>query len=305
MSFSDRLNEYMEQLGCKNIELAKASGLAASLVSRYRTGVRNPQGMDTLERLATGLAVLAEEKKVSFSREEILRELNAELSAAGQPDISEKLSLLMETMDISTAALANALNYDSSSISRIRSGQRKPANLSKFLSGVTAFVLRRGNKQQARLATLLGCDAEELSDKAAANQKLFDWLCNGSVRMPDHSVNDFLSMLDNFDLDEYIESIHFNDLKVPTVPFTLPGSKHYYGLEQFRQAHLDFFRTTAVSSSMEPVFMCADTPMEDMVKDPTFMKKWMFGIAALVKKGRDLNMVHTLDRPFNEMMIGL
>ena len=305
MSFSDRLNEYMEQLGCKNIELAKASGLAASLVSRYRTGVRNPQGGDTLERLATGLAVLAEEKKVSFSREEILRELNAELSAAGQPDISEKLSLLMETMDISTVALANALNYDSSSISRIRAGQRKPANLSKFLSGVTAFVLRRGNKQQARLATLLGCDAEELSDKAAANQKLFDWLCNGSVRMPDHSVNDFVSMLDNFDLDEYIESIHFNDLKVPTVPFTLPGSKHYYGLEQFRQAHLDFFRTTAVSDSMEPVFMCADTPMEDMVEDPTFMKKWMFGIAALVKKGRDLTMVHTLDRPFNEMMIGL
>ena len=305
MSFSVRLNEYMEQLGCKNIELAKASGLAASLVSRYRTGVRNPQGADTLERLANGLAIIAEEKKVSLSKEEIMRALNAEISAAGQPDISEKLSLLMEAMNISTAALANALNYDSSSISRIRAGQRKPANLSKFVLGITAFVLRRGNKQQARLATLLGCDVGELTDKSAANQKLFDWLCNGSVSMPDNSVNDFVSMLDSFNLDEYIESIRFNDIKEPTVPFTLSGSKYYYGLEQFRQAHLDFFMTTAVSASRESVFMCADTPIEEMVKDPTFMKKWMFGIAASVKKGRDLTIVHTLDRPFNEMMIGL
>ena len=95
MSFSVRLNEYMEQLGCKNIELAESSGLSASLVSRYRSGMRTPQGEDTLERLVTGLAMLAETKKLPLSRAEILRELSAELTAAKQPDISQKLSLLM------------------------------------------------------------------------------------------------------------------------------------------------------------------------------------------------------------------
>lgn len=305
MSFSDQLNKYMEQLGCKNIELAKASGLAASLVSRYRTGVRNPQGLDTLQRLANGLAILAKEKKVPLSAEDILQNLNNELSSADQPDISQKLSLLMDTMNISTTALANALNYDSSSISRIRAGQRKPAHLSNFVSDITAFVLRQGNKQYARLATLMGCDVQELSDKSVVNQKLFNWLCNGSVSMPDHSVNDFVAILDSFNLDEYIESIHFTNLKEPSVSFTPHGSKLYYGIEQFRHAHLDFFTATAVSSSMDSVFMCADTPMEEMVKDPTFMKKWMFGIATSLKKGRDLNVIHTLDRPFNEMMIGL
>ena len=306
MSFSVRLNEYMEQLGCKNIDLAKASGLSASLVSRYRSGMRTPQGEDTLERLVTGLAMLAETKELPLSRAEILRELSTELAAAEQPDISKKLSLLMETMDISTSALAKALDYDSSGISRIRSGQRKPTNLSRFVSGVTAFVLRRNDAQkQERLAKLLGCDVEQLSSKASASQILFDWLCSGSVSAPDNSVSDFVAMLDSFDLDEYIASIHFNDLKVPTVPFTLPGSKYYYGVEQFRQAHLDFFRTTALSASMEPVFMCADIPMEHMVEDPTFMKNWMSGIAASLKKGRDLTMIHTLDRPFKEMMVGL
>lgn len=104
MSFSKRLNEYMEQLDCKNSNLAKASGLSASLVSRYRSGLRNPQGTDTLEQLADGLAKLAEEKKVSISKAEILRELNSELLATSNPDISKKLSLLMDNMHISESS---------------------------------------------------------------------------------------------------------------------------------------------------------------------------------------------------------
>ena len=305
MSFSKRLNEYMEQLDCKNSNLAKASGLSASLVSRYRSGLRNPQGTYTLEQLADGLAKLAEEKKVSISKAEILRELNSELSATSSPDISKKLSLLMDTMNISAAKLASALNYDNSTISRIRSGQRKPANLPKFVSDITAYVLRQGNSQHERLAALMGCDVQELSDKSVASQKLFDWLCNGSVSMPEHNIDDFMSMLDNFNLDEYIESIHFNNIKEPAPLFVPSGSKLYYGLEQFRQSHLDFFNITSAGNFTQPVFMCADIPMEDMVKDPAFMKKWMLGIAAIVKKGIYLNVVHTLDRPFNEMMIGL
>ena len=51
--------------------------------------------------------------------------------------------------------------------------------------------------------------------------------------------------------------------------------------------------------------MCSDMPMEDMAKDIEFGKKWMFGIACMLKKGIHLNIIHNLDRPFNEMMLGL
>ena len=46
-------------------------------------------------------------------------------------------------------------------------------------------------------------------------------------------------------------------------------------------------------------------PMEDMAKDVEFGKKWMFAIAMTLKKGLHLNIIHNLDRPFNEMMLGL
>lgn len=51
--------------------------------------------------------------------------------------------------------------------------------------------------------------------------------------------------------------------------------------------------------------MCSDMPMEDMAEDVDFGKKWMFAIAMTLKKGLHLNIIHNLDRPFEEMMLGL
>ena len=48
-----------------------------------------------------------------------------------------------------------------------------------------------------------------------------------------------------------------------------------------------------------------DMPMEEMAKDPEFPKKWMFGMAMMLKKGLHLNQIHNIDRSFNDMMLGL
>ena len=42
----------------------------------------------------------------------------------------------------------------------------------------------------------------------------------------------FLHTLNDFDLNEYIEAIHFNELKVPTAPFQLPVTRNYFGLKE-------------------------------------------------------------------------
>ncbi|MFZ7113776.1 MAG: hypothetical protein ACO1G9_00250, partial [Bacteroidota bacterium] len=48
------------------------------------------------------------------------------------------------------------------------------------------------------------------------------------------------------------------------------------------------------SPSMENVIMYSDMPMEEMSKDPDFPKKWMFGMAMLLKKGLHINMIPDL-----------
>ena len=68
---------------------------------------------------------------------------------------------------------------------------------------------------------------------------------------------------------------------------------------------MDFFKATVLSKSTEPVFLYSDMPMEDMAADLDFSKKYMLGLALLLKKGLHLNIIHSLNRPFQEMMLGL
>ena len=111
--------------------------------------------------------------------------------------------------------------------------------------------------------------------------------------------------MDSFNLNDYIKAIKFDKLKVPNIPFYKAKTRNYYGLEEMKMGELNFFKSTVLSKSNEDIFMCSDMPMEDMAKDIDFGKKWMFAIAMSLKKGLNLNIIHNLDRPFNEMMLGL
>ena len=51
-------------------------------------------------------------------------------------------------------------------------------------------------------------------------------------------IENFLNYLDTFDLNEYIKAIHFNEIKIPFVPFQKALSKNYYGLEELKKAEL-------------------------------------------------------------------
>ena len=66
MDFKEKLNEYIEQLGCTSKELAQASGLSAATISRYRSGDRLPQwDSENYNKLIAGLSGLAQEKCIS------------------------------------------------------------------------------------------------------------------------------------------------------------------------------------------------------------------------------------------------
>lgn len=95
--------------------------------------------------------------------------------------------------------------------------------------------------------------------------------------------------MDEFNLDDYIRVIHFNELKVPTAPFQFPGSKNYFGLKEMMNSELDFLKATILSKSQEDVIMYSDMPIEEMAKDSDFPKKWMFGMACMLKKGLHLH----------------
>ena len=309
MTFSEQLNKYIKQIECSSKELVNASGLSTSVISRYRRGDRTPSlKSKQLEQLTDGLYKLSVTKEMNITKEEIYTALSDTLNdiSIDFEQLSKNFNNLVTTLNINVAELSRLSSYDASFLSRIRTGNGNPSHPKDFATTVCNFIMKKytSDDDKKAVALLINSSLEELENDLNYFNKLFNWFTTNST--PSHNyIDDFLTNLDKFDLNEYIKAIHFDEMKVPFVPFYKAISKTYYGIEEMKKGELDFFKATVLSKNSEPIFMCSDMPMEDMAQDVEFGKKWMFAIAMTLKKGFHLNIIHNLDRPFNEMMLGL
>ena len=309
MDFKKLLDDYMKQLDCTAKDLAENSGLSAATISRYRSGERIPEdGSENFDRLINGIVSIAENKKIPNITVQSVSEAFSPY-VRNNVDIAhlqKNFHTLLTVVPINISDLARFLNYDPSYISRIRNGQRQPANPTEFARKISIFVTKHFQtvEQKAVISSLINCPMEELSNYTDFQDRMTNWLLAGSGTVKD-SMTVFLEKLDEFNLNEYIHSIHFNELKIPSVPFQIPISRTYWGIKEMMESELDFLKATVLSKSTAPVIMYSDMPMKEMAKDPEFPKKWMFGMAMMLKKGLHLYQIHNLDRSFDEMMLGL
>lgn len=310
MTFNEKLTEYMDTLDCTAKMLSESSGLSAATLSRYRSGERIPDaGSENLSCLVKGIVQLAEKKGISGLTIQTVTDDFApyvKSKNTGMENLQKNLDTLFTVLSVNISGLARSLNYDASYISRIRNGQRQPANPQQLIAGISHFIVRhyQEDAQKSLIAEMLGCCPEDLANPGNYQTLLCNWLANGTNHSKDQ-ITSFLEKLDEFNLDEYICAIHFDELKVPSVPFQLPTSKNYFGLQEMMDSELAFLKATVLSKSMEPVTMYSDMPISEMAKDPEFPKKWMFGMGMMIKKGLHLNQIHNIDRSFDEMMLGL
>ena len=256
---------------------------------------------------------LPNKKGMDIAYQTVLQELTdlAEIPPFDYASLQKKFGQLCAAFSVNLADMAKKLPYDASYLSRIKSGKRKPAAPQKFASDIALYISAYYHTENHKriAAELIGISPDHLKTPKAYATRLGFWLTNSEnaeqEKPSENPVNRFLSSLDAFDLNAYIKSIRFDELKVPSLPFQLPTNKTYYGTEQMKNGELDFLKATALSKSKHSVFMCSDMPMEDMAADMAFSKKYMFGLAAMLKKGLHLNVVHNLNRPFDELMLGL
>ena len=309
MNFKEVLNKYLKELNCSSKKLSNESGLSESVISRYRSGERTPlKNSEQLNKLTKALFNIAKDSnKNKYTFDKIVSDFNSVLTSDDfdYTTFSNNLNTLITSLNINTHEMSKYIVFDASHISRIRYGKAKPSNPIEFSNKICSYILNRYKNPDDinNLMMIIGCKKSDLSNEKIYST-LFNWLTSEIVPVK-NQISDFLHHLDSFNLDDYIKVIKFDELKVPNIPFYKAKTKHYYGIEEMKQGELNFFKGTVLSKSKEDIFMCSDMPMEDMAKDIDFGKKWMFAIAMCLKKGHHLNIIHNLDRPFNEMMLGL
>lgn len=312
MKFSEKLNEYIVQLSCTAKDICNLSGISAASFSRYRKGERVPElGTKHFEGLCSALSQIAVEKDVSGITTDAVKEafVNCDDFVSTDKELLRKnFNTLLFALNVNLTQLCQYINYDASTIFRIRNGSRRPSDADQFAGAVASFVAREMQTppEIAAVAELIGSTPDKIYDLSVRYSKIKGWLLEQTVQAQGNdSVSKFLEKLDEFDLNEYIKAIHFDEMKVPSVPFQIPTSRTYFGLDEMMESELDFLKATVLSKSMAPVTMYSDMPIKEMAKDPAFPKKWMLGMALMLKKGLHLNQIHNLDRSFEEMMLGL
>ena len=306
MEFKEVLDKYLKLIGLSTKELAEKSGLTTATISRYHTGERLPSfNSPQLKNLVEGITKIANEKNINISSNDVWKDFKN--SYGNNAEDFEKIRIntnsLVESLEINTSDISNAVGLSSSYFSRICNGKRSPADVNSFVDLVCKYVVSNysTDSEVKLISSIIKTDPEEFRQNGYILLKT--WLINNSSQVV--PIENFLEKLDDFDLNEYIEAIKFDKIKVPTLPFQIPTSKMYYGLDELKEGELDFFKTTVLSKNPGTIFMFNDMPMEDMSKDMDFGKKWMIGIAMSLKKGLHINIVHNLDRPFNELLLGL
>ena len=141
MVFSDVLKLYLNKTKSSAKELSAASGISASALSRYRSGTRIPN-QKQIEKLICGFVHLASENNPELD-EAIIRNAFSEFTNKPKLDydaIIKNLNTAIETLDISVSGLSRALSFDSSYLSRIRTGQRKPADMDNFIIKTAEYI---------------------------------------------------------------------------------------------------------------------------------------------------------------------
>ena len=307
MTFKNRLNEYLNNINCSSKELSIKSNVSESVISRYRNGDRTPKiDSKQLKDIAAAIECIIKEKNIEeYLNTNILFELSnaiKEMDTFNYDSFSNNLNELITTLKININEMSKYIMFDSSHISRIKNGKTRPSDPILFANRICNYITSKYNSLEYYKTLSL------LLDKDVNENNIYDLICNYLTNDTNNNKNyigDFLNNLNNFNLNDYIKDIKFDELKVPNIPFYKAKTKNYYGLKEMKNAEIDFFKATVLTKNNEDIFMCSDMPMEDMAKDIEFGKKWMFGVAMCLKKGLHLNIIHNLDRPFNEMMLGL
>lgn len=327
MGFAEEFGRCIDELGCCAVDLSDLTGLSRSTISRYRNGSRLPSE-ESIPQLAEALvrasAVSAGISLADTSAppgldvaliEDISRRLSQSLRS-DQPEYDyelfrERMNALIDALGITLSDLSNALNHDPSHLSRIRTGRRRPGDPRVLATGLAGYISRtytseadlRTIEQAISFRSVPASCAPDFPG-AGLEIALFNWLMEGQ-REASRDIVSFARTLDEFSPADYTWRRILSSIALPAAPFRIPPQRDYLGERELREGELDFLMATLMARNAREMLIYSDFPIETSLADKSFMRRWVSGVALLLKRGVHLDMIHCLDRPLGELIAGL
>ena len=310
MRFNEELNRYINELNISANELSKASGLSPDVISRYLNGKRTPKpNSEYFNNLIEALYRVAGEKGISVGKDEIYKKLEDSIAVQSESrdygTFIDNFNTFQERLGLSNSILGKAIGYDASYISRIKNKSRRITDINDFTDKVAAYIVSayHSNEKMEQIAEILGCKLDDIDTEDKYIIYIKKWLIDRHNNY-EKLISGFLTKVDDFNLSDFTDE-NLSKVKVPAAPVVLGKSKTYYGVKGRKASEEEFIKTTLLSKSNEDIFFYNDLPMSKAAEDEGFKKRYVTALAMLLKKGIHMNIVHNIDRPLEEMILGI
>lgn len=328
-SLPDKCNHIFRVLDCSNTDIARCGGIDPSIISRYRTGSRQPRPTSSqfilfckdivsyaranglLEKLQLECGLpgsMSPEDEIGAyltEREEKPKSFHKKSLHSSTGLFSEKLNVLLNLLNISNIRLARVLNVDSSLISRFRNGLRTPLKNSDLMESLCSYFYKiaKQNELEQELSNLIGTSVSKFESKEEFIKSFVKWFCNENEQYNAGIMDSFLEKLD-----------HLGVVKIPDLPplssivttdILQDQENEYIGIDGIRRAVIRFLGTAAMSENFGTLMLYSDQNMNWLSSDPGFVQKWAALMHAVLLKKTPVKIIHNINRNLDEMLVGI
>ena len=328
--FKENLSDILTKIDANSTELSVYAGFDRTNISRMRSGKRIPApSSSTAQKLCCGIYQYSKDHKkytalckaVGIPREasqtqaekKILEYLYRgcdDLSANPRSSVyistikkqkkeafGERLAISMKLADISNKRLSQLVHADPSLISRYKNGIRTPLSNPTLSEQISRILFSR-----IEAAGKLG-ELSKVMDAAQKNitGELFSrWLNDNGGNSRSENLTAAETFLDIFDSFRPGDSPALLSPSKALEGVSFSEDYVYIGVDGLRRAVLRFLGS-ALSEQAKVLYLYSDESQDWMTQDPTFLLRWASLMAALVKNGTRIVIIHNLDRSLSEM----
>lgn len=305
--FYDKLDKIMLQFHIKNKDLAAATGLSQSSISKLRRGIRLPSASSYIyENLFRGLSSLLSSNQImeleykymiAWDFESISSWIYED-SSSPLTKFSKCLCGLMDLYQIKNYTLAAALNVDSSLISKYRTGKRMPSSDQDIVKKIAAYFagIAMEKNETEELLRLLGLGEKITINEEGLTKAILIWMTQDKLDtlLADRIFNvmeDFTSPL-----------IHFRNISQLVESVDLPYQEvmRDNGNEGLRKQASLFLSLCAKSKERLHLKLFSNQSMDWMTEDLSFFHTWKTLMLAVLEGGHKISIIHNIQRSESE-----
>ena len=327
--FTDRFNTLLNEIGASCVTLSSYAGFGRTNISRIKSGKRIPSPVSsTAAKISHAIYDYSKDnrsytrlcKTVSISpgadKEHVESKILEWLYEDESHNVSkssmdsdyrirkhkkdafgERLNSCMELSDISNKRLSQLVHADPSLISRYRNGVRTPISNPELSSQISDILYSRiisGNRLK-ELSALMKCPENEIDEDSFSS-----WLYYKDGKNSEDASAAAEGLLDIFDsyTPGRLSNLYTPKEALEGIPVTEEHT--YIGIDGLRIAVLRFLGSAFFEHAKE-LYLYSDESQEWMTQDPSFLLRWASLMAAIVRNGTKIIIIHNLDRSLLEM----